>query len=166
MWDKEVNPHLFNLLLDHMTKDFKSLVEGRSKWNKTLCQQDGVELVRIIHALCHLRDDTKPGMPEIVAQDRSLFLCTQKQGQSEVDYLRSLQSTVDAINEAGDTAGVTPRSIELVCTEKGLVYENTPNDKDRQKRSRKSTRSRANGTSSSSGSRASTTAATWTSRWT
>ena len=76
-WDKEVNPRLFNLLLDHMTKDFKSLVEGRSKWEKTLWQQDGVELVRIIHALCHLRDDRKPEMPEIVAQDRALFLCTQ-----------------------------------------------------------------------------------------
>ena len=37
-------------------------------------------------------------------------------------------------NEAGGTAGVTPRSIELVCTEKDLVCENTPNEENGQKK--------------------------------
>ena len=39
--------------MDHMTKDFESLVMGRGEWKEILARQDGVELVRIIHALCH-----------------------------------------------------------------------------------------------------------------
>ena len=73
-------------------------------------------------------------MLEIVAQDRALFLCTQKQGQSEVEYLRALQSTVDAFNEAGGMAGITPRSIKLVCSEQKLVYDSIPNDLDGRKK--------------------------------
>ena len=51
------------------------------------------------------------------------MLCTQKQNQSKVDYLRAFQSTVDAINETGGTAGVTLCAIKLVCAEHNLRWD-------------------------------------------
>ena len=74
-WEKEVNPCLFNLLYDHCTKDFRALLQSRNEWQATLDGQDGVAMVKPMHALHYLQDNSKPGMWEIVAHDQALFLC-------------------------------------------------------------------------------------------
>lgn len=121
-------PRLFNLIYAHCTPDFRALLQGRAGWQDTLDRQDGVELVRLIHALHHLQDESKPGMWEIVQQDRALFICTKKQNQTDANFVRAFQSTVDTINEAGGAAGVTPCSLELVCTEQNLVWTSIPDN--------------------------------------
>ena len=48
------------------------------------------------------------------------MLCTQKQKQSKVEYLRAFQSTVDTINETGGVAGANKRAVKFVCVEENL----------------------------------------------
>ena len=84
--------------------------------------QDGIGLIREMHALHHLQDGARPGMWKIVLQDRNMYLYTQKQGQSDTEYLRAFQGAVDAIDEAGGAAGVNHRSIELVCNEQKIRF--------------------------------------------
>ena len=122
IWQEEVNPRLFNLLLDHMTAEFRALVEGRPTWPDIKFAQDGIGLIREMHALHHLQDGARPGMWEIVLQDRNMYLCTQKQGQSDTEYLRAFQGSVDAIDEAGRAAGVNHCSIELVCNKQNIKF--------------------------------------------
>lgn len=61
-WEEETNPRLFNLLYYHCTKNFCALLEGRDKWQNTLDKQDGVAMVKSMHAFLHLQDDSRPGM--------------------------------------------------------------------------------------------------------
>ena len=46
-------------------------------------------------------------MWKIIEQDCQLYLCTQKQNQSDIEYMKAFQNAVDAINEAGGRAGAT-----------------------------------------------------------
>ena len=62
IWEEEVNPRLFNLLLDHMTAEFRALVEGRPSWPNICATQDGIGLIREMHTLHHLQDGARPGM--------------------------------------------------------------------------------------------------------
>ena len=56
------------------------------------------------------------------------MLCTQKQGQSATEFLQTFQSAADAIDEAGGTAGVNSRSIELVCSEQKINFADVKGD--------------------------------------
>ena len=76
-------------------------LKSRPEWNKALAEQNGVKLLIALHALHHKQDDTQPSMWEIIEQDRQLYLCTQKQKQSDIEYLKAFQNAVDAINKAG-----------------------------------------------------------------
>ena len=91
--------------------------------------QDGIGLIREMRALHHLQDGARSGMWEIVLQDRNMMLCTQKQGQSDTDYLRAFQGAADAIDEARGAAGVNHRSIELVCNEQKINFADIKIDK-------------------------------------
>ena len=52
-----------------------------------------------MYALHHKQDDTKPSMWEIMEQDRQLALCTQKQNQSDSNYIKAFKKNlVGAIN--------------------------------------------------------------------
>jgi hypothetical protein len=102
------------------------VIQGRTEWPAILEKQDGVSLVKLLHALHHQQDESKPEMWELVQQDRAFLLCTQKQNQSNVEFGRALQGTADAIDEAGGSAGLTPRSLNLVCREQKIDYDMIP----------------------------------------
>ena len=125
-WTEEVSPRLFNLIFVHCTQDFRAVLQGRTEWPAILDDQDGVALVKLLHALHHQQDEPKPEMWEIVQQDQAFLLCTQKQNQSDVEFGRALQGTADAINEAGGNAGLTPRSLKLVCREQQIDWDAIP----------------------------------------
>ena len=61
-WEEEVNPRLFNLLFAHCTTELRALLQGRDGWEDMLDDQDGVALVKLLHAIHHLQDESKPGM--------------------------------------------------------------------------------------------------------
>ena len=65
-------------------------------------------------------------MMEVVNQDRHLYLCTQKEHQSDVEFLKVFQNAIDIINGAGVLAGATMRGLNLVCQEQGIEYAALP----------------------------------------
>ena len=56
-WTKEVSPRLFYLLFAHCTQDFRGVVQGRTEWPDILEKQDGVAMVKLLHALHHQQDE-------------------------------------------------------------------------------------------------------------
>ena len=121
-WTDEVSPRLYNLLIAHCTEELRGVLQGRPGWDNILETQNGVDLVKMLHALHHQQDDSKPEMWEIVQQDRAMPLCAQKPYQSDAAYARALQSTADAINEAGGMAGLTLHATRLVCIKRQVVW--------------------------------------------
>ena len=97
-------------------------MEGRPSWPSIRTNQDGVPLIREMHALHHLQDGARPGMWEIVLQDRNLMLCTQKQDQSNTEYLWVFQGATDAIDKAGRATWVNSWAIEVVCSERKIRF--------------------------------------------
>ena len=65
-------------------------------------------------------------MMEVVNQDRPLYLCTQKEHQSDVKFIKAFQNAVDAINDSGGMARATMRGLNLVCQERGIDYAVLP----------------------------------------
>ena len=65
-------------------------------------------------------------MMEVVNQDRPLYLCTQKEHQSDVKFIKAFQNAVDAINDSGRMAGATMRGLNIVCQEQGIDYAALP----------------------------------------
>ena len=61
-------------------------------------------------------------MMEVVNQDRHPYLCTQKEHQSNIEYIKTFQNAGDAINDSDGMAGATMRGINLVCQERGINY--------------------------------------------
>ena len=59
-------------------------------------------------------------MMEVVNQDRHLYLCTQKEHQSDVNYIKVFQNAADIINDSGVMTGATMRGLHLVCQERGI----------------------------------------------
>ena len=100
----------------------RAQLEGRPEWQETLAKQNGVELLRSLYALHHKQDNTRPSILEVVNQDRQLYLCTQRQDQSDADYIKTHKNTMNAINDADGIAGATVRGLELVCQEQGIDY--------------------------------------------
>ena len=56
-------------------------------------------------------------MMEVVDQDRHLYLCTQKENQSDVEFIKAFQNTVDVINDSGGMDWATMRGLDLICQE-------------------------------------------------
>ena len=54
-------------------------------------------------------------MMEVANKDRHLYLCTKKEHQSNVEFLKVFQNAIDAINDSGGLAGATRRGLNLVC---------------------------------------------------
>ena len=117
VWKEQTSPRIFNLVWAHTAEDIRAQLEARTEWNDTLADQDGVELLRSLYALHHQQDDTRPSMMEVTTADRHLYLCTQKDYQSDTEYLKVFQNAVDAINDSGGMAGATLRALNLVCSE-------------------------------------------------
>ena len=65
-------------------------------------------------------------MMEAVNQDRHLYLCTQKEHQSDVEFIKAFQNAVDAINDSGGMAGATMHDLNTVCQERGIDYAALP----------------------------------------
>ena len=65
-------------------------------------------------------------MMEVTNQVRHLYLCTQKEHQSNTEYLKVFQNAVDAINDSGGMAGATIRGLNLVCQEQSIDYAAMP----------------------------------------
>ena len=63
---------------------------------------------------------------EVVNQDCYLYLYTQKEHQSEVEYIKRFQNTIYAINGSGGLAGATMCGFNLVCQEQGINYAVLP----------------------------------------
>ena len=63
---------------------------------------------------------------EVVNQDRYLYLCTKKEHQSDVEFIKVFQNAVDAINDSGRMAGATMRGLDLVCQEQDIEYAALP----------------------------------------
>ena len=66
----------------------------------------------------------------MVELDRQLCLCTQRQDQSDVDYIKTYRNAIDAINDANGMAGATAHGLELVCQEQGIEYTALPQEID------------------------------------
>ena len=101
----------------------RAQLEGRPEWHETL-----VELLKSLYALHHKQDDTRPIMLEVVEQDCQLYSCTQRQDQSNVDFIKTCKNVINAINDAGGIAGATVRGLELVCREQGIDYTALPQE--------------------------------------
>ena len=85
----------------------RAQLEAQTERQDTLAEQNGVELLQSLYALHHQQDDTRPSMMEVTNQDQHLYLCTQKEHQSDTEYLKVFQNAVDAINDSGGMAGAT-----------------------------------------------------------
>ena len=128
IWSEQTNLRIFNLVWPHTADHMRSQLESQLEWDETLAAQNGVELLKSMYALHHKQDDSRPIMQEVVELDQQLYLCTQRQNQSNVDYMKAFKNAIDAINSAGGLAGVTARAIELVCQEQGLEYTSFPHE--------------------------------------
>ena len=89
----------FNLVWAHTAEDMHTQLEARPEWQHTLAKQNSVKLLKSLYALHHKQDDSSPSMLEVVDQDRRLYLCTQREHQSDVDFIKTFKNTIDAIEE-------------------------------------------------------------------
>ena len=67
-------------------------------------------------------------MMEVVNQDRHLYLCTQKEHQSDVKFINAFQNAVDFINDSCGMARATMHGLNLVCRERGINYAALPTE--------------------------------------
>ena len=89
-WKEQTSPHIFNLVWAHIAEEIRAQLEAQLEWHDTLAEQNGVEFLKSLHPLHqHQQDDTKPSMMEVVDQDRHLYLCTQKENQSDVEFIKA-----------------------------------------------------------------------------
>ena len=63
---EQTSPRIFNLVWAHTADTMRAQLEGRPEWRETLAEQNGVKVLRSLHALHHKQEDTRPGMQEVV----------------------------------------------------------------------------------------------------
>ena len=125
-WREQTSPRIFNLVWAHTAEDMRAQLEGRPEWQETLAEQNVVELLKLLYALHHKKDDTRPSMLEVVGQDRQLYLCTQREPQSDVDFTKMFKNAIDTINDSGGMTGATVCGLNLICQEQGINYAALP----------------------------------------
>ena len=53
--------------------------------------QDGVEVLKLIRGICHLRDDAKEGVMAMVQSDKRLFIFFQRTNQKKIGISEGVQ---------------------------------------------------------------------------
>ena len=116
----------FNLIWAHTAEEIRAQLKARPEWYDTLAEHNGVELLKSLYALHYQQDDTKPSMIEVADQDRQLYLCTQIENKSNVEFIKAFQNAIDTINDSGGMPGATMRGLNLVFQERGIKYVALP----------------------------------------
>ena len=87
-------------LIPPTAENMRAQLEAGPEWQDSLAEQNGVELLESLYGLHHKQDDTRPSMMEVVNQDRQLYLCTQRENQSDADFIKAFKNDIDAINDS------------------------------------------------------------------
>ena len=88
---EQTTPRIFNLVWAHIADTMRAQLESRPEWEQTLAKQNDVKLLKPLYALHHKQDDSRPIMQEVVELDRQLYLCTKRQDQSDVEYIKAFR---------------------------------------------------------------------------
>ena len=69
IWIEQTYLRIFNLVWAHTSDNMRSQIESWPEWDKTLAAQNGIKLLKSMHALHHKQDDSRPSMQEVVELD-------------------------------------------------------------------------------------------------
>ena len=61
----------------------------------TEVKQDGIQILDNIRLICHQKDGSKQGILKVVNLECSLYLCVERDGQSNTDYLRAFKGIIE-----------------------------------------------------------------------
>ena len=116
---------------EHCTPSLKAIIKGDANYPTFYANQNGVELLRKIKALCCRFDSTKQATRAIVGADKGIFLFTQRNGMSNDSYFEQFNALVDTAESYGSSLG---RSESLFVAELNKMRVNKANATDQQKR--------------------------------
>ena len=101
--------------MSHCTPAIKTKLKSLSGWEKANDDQNGIELVKLLHSIHFEQDGSKQSMLEIVTATKKLFLCYQRESWDLDYYTREFNARAQVCKEAGGEAGTGEAITKLVA---------------------------------------------------
>ena len=128
---KDCNGTIWNKVISHCTPGMKTKLKSLSGWDQAEINQDGMELVKLLHSVHFEQDGSKQSMLEIVSAKKKLYLCFQRENWDLEYYTREFNARARVCKESGGEEGTVEEVMRLVAEQEGGAdyYDNLLRDK-------------------------------------